>query len=80
MILTVIISIFGGFLFGKWLNKQAYDELKIGKRWFRAIIWTMALVFLIALIFFRNIQGFESLIGTVLFLATVSYSSYKKAK
>lgn len=80
MIITLIIAILGGWLFGLWLNKQAYDELKAGKKWFAAIMWTAAIAGILCIIFFRNLQGFDSLLGALVFLMVLAYTSYRKGK
>lgn len=80
MIISIVVSVILGCIFGIWLNKQAYDELKQGKKWFKVIIWACATVFLISVAFFRDLEGFESLIGAIFFLATIAYFSYRKTK
>ena len=79
MIITLILAVVLGWIFGLWSNKQSYDELKVGRKWFNAIIWTCGIVLILSIIFFRNAQSFESFVGAIVFLGVLAYTGYRKS-
>lgn len=79
MLIILIAALVLGWLFGLWLNKQAYDELKAGRKWFLAIMALCGMLIILSALFLRGAEGFESLVGALVFLGTVAFSSYRKS-
>lgn len=79
MVLTTLLAIVMGILGGLWLSYAAKSELKQGKRWFAAILVVSLVAVVITAIFFRNTQGYEALVASCLFLATLVAVSYRKS-
>jgi len=79
MIVLIILAIVLGLCGGMWLSHETKAELQQGRRWFAAILIISLLAAIVCAVFFRDIAGYESLLASCLFLATLAAVSYKKS-